>query len=256
MTFEALAQLNRAEVLKNPDQLLDIIIEQKLLMALDALMKHKPVQYVIGYAWFYNLQFLLSEHVLIPRPETEELVNEMVQYLKTKPHQKILDIGTGSGCIPISIKKNYEDCFMTSIDISAEAIEMAQKNASLNNVDIKFQQLDFLDENKWKDLDLYNCIISNPPYIPFCELTSIEKNVKDFEPHLALFVPDTEPIIFYEKILKFSEYHLQIGGRIFMETHENYAEAVMKIFQLKGFETSLKLDLLGKSRMVMATRCR
>jgi release factor glutamine methyltransferase len=144
---------------------------------------------------------------------------------------------------------------MTSIDISAEAIEVAQNNAALNEVNINFQQVDFLDENKWKDLELYDCIVSNPPYIPVSELDSIEKNVKDFEPHLALFVPDTAPIIFYEKILKFSEHHLQIGGSIFMETHENYAEAVMNIFKEKGFETSLKLDLLGKSRMVITTRC-
>jgi release factor glutamine methyltransferase len=255
LTFEALANLSRADILINPGLQLSLPIETNLIKALDELMNHKPVQYITGYTWFYKLRFNLSENVLIPRPETEELVDEVVQYLKQNRHQKILDIGSGSGCIPISIKKNNSDCLITSIDISAEAIEMAQKNAALNEVSINFQQVDFLNEAAWNELELYNCIVSNPPYIPISELTSIEKNVKDFEPHLALFVPDTEPLIFYEKILKFSDNHLQVGGVIFMETHENYAEAVMNLFKEKGFEASLKLDLLGKSRMVMATRC-
>lgn len=236
----------------NNQPLNDVTIQQ-FDNQLSQLLQHKPVQYVLEEAWFYNLRFNVNEHVLIPRPETEELAELVINEFKgQKTLIKILDIGTGSGCISIVLKKNLPQSDVTSIDISREALAVAQKNAAANNVSINFSELDFLNEEKWQTLHEYDVIISNPPYIPANEKEVLDKNVTAFEPHTALFVPDEKPLLFYEAIARFAEMHLAKGGKIFMEIHEKHAAAVAAIFE-STFSAEIKKDISGKERMVVVS---
>ena len=254
MIFESLADINRQTIVTQPDYPITLPLQQKLETALKRLKQMEPVQYVIGYAWFGNLRFKVSPAVLIPRPETEELVNEVLAYLKTKPSPKLLDIGTGSGCIPISIKNKLPDAVITAIDVSEEALNVARENAAALSADIHFMQLNFLDEGSWENLDLFDAIVSNPPYIPAIETDSLDNNVTAFEPHLALFVPDDKRFIFYESIATFGLKHLNAGGYIFMETHADFAKEVQDIFIALGYDASIKKDFYENERMVIATR--
>lgn len=255
-TFESLASMSRSELIKNPAKILIPEISKALLDGLAQLKQQKPLQYLLGESWFYKLPFKVSPAVLIPRPETEELVELAIDFLKKEGiGKKVLDIGTGSGCIPISIKKNIEASDMTSIDISAEALAIAKENALTHATEINFQQCDFLEEENWERLDKYEVIISNPPYIPEEEKNLLDKNVTMFEPHIALFVEDKHPLIFYEKIADFGKTHLTKNGIILLETHENYADKVADLFNDKGYMSTIKKDMYDKKRMVIATHC-
>ena len=256
-TFESLASMSRSELIKNPAKILTPEISKALLDGLAQLKQQKPLQYLLGESWFYKLPFKVSPAVLIPRPETEELVELAIDFLKKEGiGKKVLDIGTGSGCIPISIKKNIEASDMTSIDISGEALAIAKENALTHATEINFQQCDFLEEENWERLDKYEVIISNPPYIPEEEKNLLDKNVTMFEPHIALFVEDKHPLIFYEKIADFGKTHLTKNGIILLETHENYADKVADLFNDKGYLSTIKKDMYDKKRMVIATHCR
>lgn len=215
------------------------------------LLQSKPVQYVLNEAWFCGMKFILNENVLIPRPETEELVSLIVKENIIRKKPTILDIGSGSGCIPIGIKSKLPEAEVFSYDISMEAVETARSNADRLEVNVKFDQLDFLDENAWEDLNGFDIIVSNPPYIPVAEKAMLDKHVVDFEPNVALFVPDDDPFIFYRKIKKFAENHLNEGGRIYLEVHENYAADVLKIYKPSFPESRLVRDMYGKERMVV-----
>ncbi len=254
MVFESLANISRTDVLRNPEMEIESHIFSSLNQALDQLLNHHPIQYVLGEAWFYHLKFKVSEAVLIPRPETEELVEIVIQHLKKLNQKNILDIGTGSGCIPISLKKNVPEINITSVDLSTKAIDIASENANNHQTKIDFKALDFLDENNWENLDVFDVIISNPPYIPNVEIQSMDKHVTAFEPHLALFVPDEDPLIFYKAILRFAYNHLDKNGNIFLETHENFADDVCSLFKDAGFDATVKNDLLEKPRMVLINR--
>ncbi len=254
MVFESLANISRADVLRNPEMEIEANTFSSLNQALNQLLNHQPIQYVLGEAWFYHLKFKVSDAVLIPRPETEELVEIAIQHLKQKNQKKLLDIGTGSGCIPISLKKNIPEINITSVDLSTKAIEIASENADNHQIKIYFKVLDFLDENSWQNLDAYDVIISNPPYIPNVEIQSMDKHVTEFEPHLALFVPDEDPLIFYKAILRFAKNHLNKNGNIFLETHENFADEVCSLFKDAGYEATVKNDLFDKPRMVLINR--
>ena len=256
LIFESFGNISRADIIKTPETLISQALELQLNESLQSLLQHKPVQYIIGEAWFYQLKFKVTNAVLIPRPETEELVDEVINFLKQSPNKKVLDIGTGSGCIPIAIKKNMPFANVTSIDISENAIAIAKENKERNNVEINFIQMDFLNDKEWNKLELYDVVVSNPPYIPELEKATIENNVKMYEPHNALFVPDMKPLIFYEAILNFCKIHLTETGKIFMETHENYANEVCQLFLNNGFVAEIKKDLNDKQRMVMATHYR
>lgn len=252
--FEHHLTLTKSDIIKNPDDLVADNIAELLHLQLHRLMEHMPIQYVIEKALFFQLNFYVNEHVLIPRPETEELVQEVIDFLKVSPEKKILEIGTGSGCIAISIKKHIPECHLTAMDISEEALKVAQKNATLHSADITFLQLDFLKIKNVSNVEKFDVIISNPPYIPQEEITSLEKNVTLFEPHQALFVPNDRPLLFYEAIHDFSKEHLTPNGKIFLEAHESYAKNVQMIFAQNSWESHLKKDMMGKDRMVMATR--
>ncbi len=223
---------------------------RKSVLLLDSM----PVQYVLEEAWFAGMPFYVNESVLIPRPETEELIEWVIIENKQKVFKQILDIGTGSGCIPIALKKRLPDTVISSVDISKEALQVAEKNTFQLQVSIDFIQLNFLNESNWKDLPVVDCIISNPPYIKLSEKESMSKNVLDFEPSLALFVTDEDPLIFYRKIAIFGKSHLNEGGIIFLEINEELGEQVIGLYKEHGYRTSLKQDMMGKDRMVMAEK--
>ena len=219
---------------------------------LKELLKHKPVQYVLSEAWFYKRKFFVDENVLIPRPETEELVEWIISDVKDKQNFEIIDIGTGSGCIPVSLKKELQNVNVTAIDVSEKALFVARKNAKELDAEIDFKLIDFLNPEEWGALLKYDIIVSNPPYIPIAEKQILAKNVTDFEPGIALFVDNNDPYIFYEKIAGFAKSHLKEKGKIYVEVHEEYAKNVKEIFEKAGFISKIKKDIYGKERMLCA----
>ncbi len=252
--FESLAGIERFDVIKNPDCPLLATKEEALNKALTPLLQHKPVQYVLGEGWFYKMKLKVNEQVLIPRPETEELVQLVLTHFATNQiaAPTILDIGTGSGCIPIAVKKNIPAAVVTAIDVSEGALLVANENATTQQTNIGFLQVNFLDESQWGALPKFDIIISNPPYIPINEKEKLDMNVTAFEPHQALFVPDNSPLLFYEKIATFGKTHLNLGGKIFMETHEDFAKETASLFKQHYKEVTIQKDIFGKERMVIA----
>ncbi len=245
---------------KRIDRLLDkqvILAEQQIAQlhaVLAELATHKPIQYVLGEAWFAGMPFFVNESVLIPRPETEELIEWIAKESLALGvgGWGLIDIGTGSGCIPISLKKKLPQVRVTSIDVSAEALQVAKQNAAILNTEVNFLQLDFLDETNWEQLPLYDIIVSNPPYIKQSEESSMLPNVLKYEPALALFVPDDDALLFYRKIAAFAKTHLSVHGMIFVEINEALASEVTALFKSFGFETELRKDMQGRDRMLRA----
>ncbi|ANI88462.1 protein-(glutamine-N5) methyltransferase, release factor-specific [Arachidicoccus ginsenosidimutans] len=216
------------------------------------LLQHRPVQYVLEEAHFYGLDFFVNENVLIPRPETEELVDWICKTISQKNiNDKILDIGTGSGIIPVSIKNKFPSAKVSAIDISSKALEIAKQNAANHHTEIGFYEMDILDEKSWHQLNSFDIIVSNPPYIRQTEKNEMNKNVLEYEPHTALFVPDEKPLLFYETIAKFSTTHLSPKGYLFFEINENLGQEVVAMLQNLSFnQIELRKDFQGKDRMV------
>jgi len=214
------------------------------------LKQEKPIQQIVGYAWFYGHKFSVNEHVLIPRPETEELVDWI---LKDKPEGKaILDIGTGSGCIPITLALNT-NVQVSSVDISDLAIKQAQENAKNLNTSINFIQADILADESIEKLDMYDIIVSNPPYVLESDKEMMANNVLDNEPHLALFVPDQDALKFYIAIADLATEKLKKNGLLYFEIHEDKGQEILDMLSSKGFSNlELRKDLQGKDRMVKA----
>lgn len=256
MVLESLAGAGKSDIIIHPHRIVEKEIQLKIEQALTLLKQHQPVQYVIGQAWFYNLLFKVSPAVLVPRPETEELVAAVIDFIKPGHSKTLLDIGTGTGCIPISIKKNLPQILVSALDISEGALAIAKENAATHLTEISFIQMNFLDENSWKRMPVFDVIVSNPPYIPENEKEKLDKNVTAHEPHLALFVPDNQRLIFYEKIAAFGKDNLSPNGCIFLETHESYAKEVAAHFLEQGYEAIIKKDFYEKERMVIANRRR
>jgi release factor glutamine methyltransferase len=229
--------------------------EQQLQQALQELLQHRPVQYVLNEAWFYHLPFQVNEQVLIPRQETEELVEWILQTESSNnPNPNVLDIGTGSGCIPITIKKNRPAAQVTAIDVCSSALDVAIQNSITHETEIEFILLDFLDEGKWKQLPAFDLIISNPPYIKASEQATMAAHVLNYEPHQALFVPDTDALIFYKKIAAFGKTHLKPKGVIYLEINQQAGEETVTVFTAAGYSTvELKKDMSGNDRMVRAS---
>ncbi len=219
------------------------------------LLKHKPVQYVLNEAWFAGMKFYVDKNVLIPRPETEELV-EWIKESFQEAIISVLDIGTGSGCIAISLKKKIDDAKITAVDISENALAIAKQNAEFNNAEIKFFLLDILNENNWKNLGKFDVIVSNPPYIKQSEKFGMSKNVLSYEPHQALFVADDDALLFYKKIAAFGLYHFNKKGKLFFEINEQHGKNVCDLLEEVGYKNiELKKDLQGKDRMIKAVYC-
>ncbi len=212
----------------------------------------EPIQYILGETEFYNLKFAVNKDVLIPRPETEELIEWIIE--DEKNHNiTILDIGTGSGCIAISLAKQMPQAKVSACDISHSALEVAQTNATTNGVDISFSQMDILQTNSSNQP--YNVIVSNPPYITHAEQEIMHNTVTKFEPSIALFVPNNNPLLFYKQIAHFATNTLTPQGRLYLEINQYFAEETKQMLTQKGFtQVELRNDLAGNPRMIKAIK--
>ncbi len=240
-----------SEIAEDQSKAISIILEK--------LKTGMPVQYAIGYTEFFGLRFKVTPAVLIPRPETEELVAWILAEVKTENVQPVrfLDVGTGSGCIAISLKKYLPSVQAWALDISKDALNMASENALTNNIDVNFIEADILDdqlEHKFT-IDNYSIIVSNPPYVTEADQQYMHSRVIGFEPHTALFVNDQHPLIFYKAIADFANLKLTGGGLLFFEINESYGEQVVNLLRHKGFiNVELRQDMYGKDRMVRAKK--
>lgn len=218
------------------------------------LLGNEPIQYILNEAWFYDLPFWVNASVLVPRPETEELVDWVIKDHQQSKDLAILDIGTGSGCIPIILKKKIPRARVASCDVSAAALEVARKNARKHQTDIHFIECDFLKREQWSSMGPADVIISNPPYIPQSEKGLMHPNVLDHEPHLALFVDDSEPLIFYSAIAEAGKILLNDSGLIYVEIFEGLGNETLSVFRDHGYDALLKKDMQGKERFIKARR--
>lgn len=245
LILEELSGLNRTEIIADKPFVYTDNFDQKLKTTLNRLKKGEPVQYIFNNAWFGDLSFYVNENVLIPRQETEELVDLVIRSTG-KIKKKILDIGTGSGCIPVSLKNKVPQYEISACDISEKALEVAVKNAQKNGAQVDFFICDILNDIP---KGVYDIVISNPPYIPLSEREEMASQVKDKEPGLALFVKDADPLLFYREILKKSRQILKPKGKVFFELHEIQGELLPEMAQTLGFSCMLYHDLNGKLRM-------
>jgi release factor glutamine methyltransferase len=271
LTISEITQLSKASIKAFPERELSAGQAEKLKNILAQLQTGQPIQYILGVTEFYGLLFKVNPSVLIPRPETEELVEWILssvaesQKLKVESIKQftggILDIGTGSGCIAISLKKNLPDTQVSAIDISEEALKTAGENAVVNEVDVNFIHADILNikseiETAKPSTELIpksEIIVSNPPYVTLTDKQQMHANVTDFEPHSALFVPEHDPLIFYRAIAHFAKANLQPGGLLFFEINESYGQETLELLQLTGFiNTELRKDMSGRDRMIKA----
>lgn len=258
LLLEHLSGMSKIERILQGQEELGAQQVQALETALGALLQHKPLQYVTGESWFYGLRLNVNEQVLIPRPETEELVDWIIKETRHGSSAKdaskiILDIGTGSGCIAISLKKHLPTFRVMALELSTAALETARHNAQLNKVVVEFLQMDVLDPAQTAILPAVDIIVSNPPYVACSEQSAMQENVLRFEPHLALFVPDEDALRFYRVIAELGLQKLRPGGQLYFEINESRSHAVVQLLQQKGFgSVVLKKDLFGKDRMVKA----
>jgi len=262
--------LKRVDTVLQPHLSIDEHTLKQLKSIILQLQQEEPIQYILGNTGFFGLHFLVNKHTLIPRPETEELVewvvdeatkwqNRNATKLQTNVSVsavekllKILDIGTGSGCIPISLAKNLENISVSAIDVSSQALKVAQQNATLNNVVIDFIEMDILKAQKLPHK--YDIIVSNPPYVRELEKVEIKNNVLQNEPHLALFVEDDNPLVFYKKIVDLAKQHLNKNGILFFEINQYLGKETLEMLTQKGFKNIiLKKDLFGNDRMIKAS---
>jgi release factor glutamine methyltransferase len=240
------------------NELLSIEDLKRLEKYSNELLTGKPIQYVLGEAWFAGLCLRVNQHTLIPRPETEELVNLCASWAATNKIQdaplQILEVGTGSGCIAIALQQKMPAAIITAIDISAEAIEVATINAAKYNAPIQFKTFDFLNEARWPEMGNYDIIISNPPYIADIEKESMAGHVLNFEPHTALFVRDNDPLIFYSALANFGNKYLHKDGALFVEINQTLGIQTQDVFEQKNYTTLLKKDLFENDRMIEAIK--
>lgn len=227
--------------------------EEALAPAVQRLLAHEPVQYITGEAWFCGLRFQVNPSVLIPRPETEELVEWVISQCRFPIQSlQIADMGTGSGCIPIALKKRLNKAEVTGYDISAAALDTARGNAAGLGIAVTFHLLNLLDENASAQLPRFDFITSNPPYIPQREKEEMPLNVTLYEPALALFVPDQDALVFYRALAQLGHTKLNPGGMLMMELHENLAQDCLQLFSDSGYNVEIKKDMQGKERMLRA----
>ena len=239
LLLENKLNLQRIDTVLKPDFIIDDTILSELKSTLKRLQKEEPIQYILGETEFYGLPFIVNKNTLIPRPETEELVEWiLLEIAKLQgcitPTLSVLDIGTGTGCIPISLAKNLTDVKITAIDISPEALKVAKQNATLNNVEITFLEMDILKTHQLEKQ--YDIIVSNPPYVRELEKAEIKNNVLQNEPHLALFVENHTPLIFYAKIADLAKKHLTKEGILFFEINQYLGKETIEMLEQKGLK--------------------
>ena len=264
LTLEKLHQKKRIDLALQPDLSMDETQLSQWETVLTELKTYKPIQYILGETEFYGLTFLVNENVLIPRPETEELVELiLVESRKSKVESlKILDIGTGSGCIPVSLKKNLPSAEVFAIDVSTNALEVAQKNAEINGVEVNFIEANILltdslalPTRNSQLATTFDIIVSNPPYVRNLEKAEINPNVLEFEPHLALFVEDNDALLFYRKITELAKNHLSENGKLYFEINQYLGKETVALIESYGFNNVLLIkDIYGNDRMISAEK--
>ncbi len=251
--MEHLTGRNKTDRLIYKDTPLTTEQQQTYDNATNDLLRGRPLQYVVGNAWFMGRQYVVNENVLIPRPETEELAQWIIDDQKNSPPFRLLDIGTGSGCLPVSLKLAMPQATVTGCDISEGALGVAAANAHRLGAKVHFVQLDFLNEKVRTAMGKYDVLVSNPPYIPLAEQERIHTNVKDHEPNIALFVPDNDALVFYKAIAQFGHQHLSPNGYIYCELDAAHAHECKELFEAEDYSNvQLRQDMNGHWRMLKA----
>ncbi len=266
LALEHITFLSKADRIVKKDKLLSPHQLEQLNQDIQRLLQHEPIQYIMNKTWFYGMELYVNNTVLIPRPETEELVDWIVKEVNAsgadvferRPMKadetkqiKILDVGTGSGCIALALKKAMPKAEVWGCDISEAALNVARRNGSALDIRVDFQGMDFLDIAQQKHLPTVDIVVSNPPYIPIAGKSAMNPNVVNHEPHTALFVPDNDALLFYQALAKFGKHRLYKNGAIYMEIHEDLGKDVVELFEMEGYShVELKKDMQGKDRMV------
>jgi release factor glutamine methyltransferase len=251
IVLESFHDKKRIDLALNPEMEMDAMQLLRWENVLVELKKYRPIQYILGETEFYGLRFLVNENVLIPRPETEELVDLIIKNNVSNPRLKILDIGTGSGCIPIALNNNLPGAEVSAIDVSEKALATAKKNAELNKADVNFILKNILET---QDLgQSFDIIVSNPPYVRNLEKAEINPNVLEFEPHLALFVEDHDALLFYRKITELAKKNLNPNGQLYFEINQYLGKETVELVKSYGFKmVKLIKDIYGNDRMISA----
>lgn len=253
MLFEAFLGWDRVRLLTSREQTVDQSDLLRFHWALEDLKQYRPIQHIIGHTDFCSCRIAVSPDVLIPRPETEEMVEEIVSAAGRLPaYQRILDLCTGSGCIAIALKKAFPQAEVTAVDVSPAALEMARRNAENNSAEVRFVQADILQDNSQLPIADCRLIVSNPPYVMDSERAQMQRNVLDYDPALALFVPDDDPLRFYKAIATIAKEHLSDDGLLVVEINETLAEETCAVFKAKGFSPNVHEDFRGKARWISA----
>ena len=256
ITLQYYLQFTKTDIITKNDNTIKNSDKQKIINTIERLKNNEPIQYILGETEFYGLKFKVNKDVLIPRQETEELVDWIIKDNQSLLNPEILDIGTGSGCIAVSIAANLKNSSVDAVDVSENALNIALANAKNNQVKINTILLDVLNFEKSKyNFPEYDIIVSNPPYVRELEKNLMQKNVLNFEPYLALFVENNNALIFYQRILEFAKIHLKKGGKIYFEINEAYGNEVVELLKKTRYkEIELRKDLNGKDRMVCGTK--
>jgi len=253
--LESVCRMDKSSVLRHKDKQLSLNEHLRIQEIIEELKKYRPIQYITGKTEFYGLPFKVNENVLIPRPETEELIEQVLNGYKAKGERyRVLDIGTGSGCIAVTLAKHLPEAEVFALDISEKTLEVARQNARLNQVEVYFFQYDILKNETFPfSSGVFDCIVSNPPYVTCKEKAAMAKNVLNYEPHQAIFVPNENPLLFYERIADFARSQLKENGSLYFETNSLYGQAAAKMMEDKNFR-SVKLlkDISGNDRILIA----
>ncbi len=254
MLLEKNLNINCTQILANFEVYVSATVAAKINDIIQRLLTHEPIQYILASTWFYRREYYVDTHVLIPRPETEELVDLVIRENMHVRSLKILDIGTGSGCIAVSLALHLKDSKVFALDISAEALSVARKNAAVYRANIYYIRADILKDSLGY-LPQFDIIVSNPPYVSQAEKPLMQKNVLNFEPALALFVTEEQPLVFYHQIGKLAKSKLVTGGKIYLETNEQFAQQTRKVFKKMGF-SAIKIirDMANKERIMTINR--
>ncbi|MDX9882757.1 MAG: peptide chain release factor N(5)-glutamine methyltransferase [Prolixibacteraceae bacterium] len=254
LVLQHVKSYSRTQVLLARNEILSAEERKKLEEITARLKKQEPIQYILGATEFFGLKFLCCPGALIPRPETEELVDWMLKETFA-PGTRILDIGTGTGCIPVSLKKHLPAALVSACDISEACLQLAHENAMLNQTEVSFFRMDILQPITNATHQQHDVLVSNPPYVCESEKTRMQANVLDYEPGLALFVPDSDPLLFYRAILFFAEHALSPKGRIFWEINEALSTECTRLLNDSGYTNiRLRKDIHGKDRMISAQK--
>lgn len=242
-------------VLMNPSTEIPAKILSEITKIVDELKKNRPIQYILGKTRFLDLTLQVDEHVLVPRPETEELVLNILKEKRAADSPYIIDIGCGSGCIAIALARNISDSKISAMEVDDCALRLAMKNAASNNVAVNFIRQSIFDPWTGPENRTFDIIVSNPPYVTESEKLLMPANVTEYEPGIALYVPDNDPLVFYRAIIRFSEHQLSETGMIWVEINENFGKETCRLFNQAGFrQVFLIKDIHGKDRFIKAMR--